>query len=395
MNRKLKIAIPVLLLALVVAAIAMGFGWLGKEDESVLGFSGNIEMTEVSISFKSPGRVAELKLREGDRVAKGDVIARLDTETLERQRERILATLEGSKSRLLQTGTSLDVQTQTAEGQLDQRRAELRGAQAALAELQAGTRSQDIEQASAGLDRARAEHATAEREWQRAETLFAKEDISASAHDQAKVRLDSAAAGLRQAEERLALLKEGPRAETIEAARAQVERAQAGVKLAGAAKLDVKRVQQEIEVRHAEIAQIQAELRVIDSQLNDAVLRAPIDGVVMVRSVEEGEVVAAGTTVLSLADVGHPWVRGYIPEADLGRVKLGSAVGVSTDSFPGKTYQGRISFIASEAEFTPKQIQTREERVKLVYRIKVEVDNRDGELKLNMPVDAQIVLNGK
>lgn len=393
MKSKLKILVPVLLLVAILGVVAVSRGWFGKAEETTLGLSGNIEMTEVSISFKSPGRVAELKLREGDRVAKGTVVARLDTATLERQRDRALALLEASRSRLNQTVTALDVQTQSADGQLDMRRGELRGAQAVLAELRAGTRSQEIEQARAALERAEAEHATAEREWNRAQTLFSNEDISASAHDQAKVRLDAASAGLKQAQERLALLREGPRAETIEAAQAQVERAEGGLKMASAAKLDVKRVRQEMDVRRAEIAQIQAELAVIDTQLNDAILVSPIDAVVMVKSVEEGEVVAAGATVLSLADLAHPWVRGYVPETDLGRVKLGDVVTVTTDSYPGKGYRGRISYIASEAEFTPKQIQTPEERVKLVYRIKIEVENPDDELKLNMPVDATVALN--
>ena len=119
---------------------------------------------------------------------------------------------------------------------------------------------------------------------------------------------------------------------------------------------------------------------------------APIDGVILSKAVEAGEVVAAGTTLVGLGDLDHPWLRAYINEKDLGRIKLGGKVKLTTDSFPGKVYEGKISFIASEAEFTPKQIQTKEERVKLVYRIKVEVDNSHHELKNNMPVDAEIVL---
>jgi HlyD family secretion protein len=104
-------------------------------------------------------------------------------------------------------------------------------------------------------------------------------------------------------------------------------------------------------------------------------------------------VISSGTTVMTIGDMDRPWVRGYITEPDLGRVKLGTRVQVTTDSFPGKIYDGRISFIASNAEFTPKHIQTSEERVKLVYRIKIDVDNAAHELKLNMPVDATILLN--
>jgi HlyD family secretion protein len=117
-----------------------------------------------------------------------------------------------------------------------------------------------------------------------------------------------------------------------------------------------------------------------------------VDGVVLVKSADVGEVLAPGTTVVTVGDIDHPWLRGYINETLLGRVKIGSQARITTDSYPGKVYPGRVTFIASEAEFTPKQIQTQQERVKLVYRIKIEADNPQHELKSNMPADAEIVL---
>ena len=119
---------------------------------------------------------------------------------------------------------------------------------------------------------------------------------------------------------------------------------------------------------------------------------SPVDGVVLVKAADVGEVVAPGTTIVSVGDIDHPWVRGYINETDLGKVKVGSKAKVTTDSYPGKHYEGRVTFISSQAEFTPKQIQTHEERVKLVYRIKIEVENPRRELKSNMPADAEIML---
>jgi len=114
--------------------------------------------------------------------------------------------------------------------------------------------------------------------------------------------------------------------------------------------------------------------------------------VVLVKAADVGEVLAAGTTVLTVGDIEHPWLRAYVNQTDLGKVKLGTKVKVTTDSYPEKTYSGRVSFIASEAEFTPKQIQTQEERVKLVYRIKIDLENPNQELKSNMPADAVIEL---
>jgi HlyD family secretion protein len=119
---------------------------------------------------------------------------------------------------------------------------------------------------------------------------------------------------------------------------------------------------------------------------------SPIDGVVLVKSADPGEVLAAGTAIVTVGDIDHPWLRAYINETNLGKIKLGTKAKVTTDSHPGKIYTGKISFIASEAEFTPKQIQTQEERVKLVYRIKIDLDNPQRELKSNMPADAEIQL---
>jgi HlyD family secretion protein len=164
------------------------------------------------------------------------------------------------------------------------------------------------------------------------------------------------------------------------------------VKVAEANGFEVKRREQELAVRRAAIAQSTANIALIDSQLADTVAVSPVDGVVLVKSADVGEVLAPGTTVVTVGDIDHPWLRGYVDEKDLGRVKLGAKAQITTDSYPKKVYWGRVSFIASEAEFTPKQIQTQQERVKLVYRIKIDVDNPQHELKSNMPADAEIVL---
>jgi len=125
--------------------------------------------------------------------------------------------------------------------------------------------------------------------------------------------------------------------------------------------------------------------------LADTIAVSPINGVVLVKAADPGEILAPGTSVVTVGDIEHPWLRAYIREQDLGRVKLGAKAKVTTDSYPGKSYDGHVSFISSEAEFTPKQIQTSEERVKLVYRIKIDIDNPRHELKSNMPADAEIL----
>ncbi len=208
------------------------------------------------------------------------------------------------------------------------------------------------------------------------------------------MRLDSTNAVLRQAQEKLALVKEGPRKEDIEAARADVVRAKAALQASEANRLELQRREEDVKAHLADVNRAKAQVAITQTQINDTVVTSPIDGVVLVKSAEVGEVLAAGTTVVTIGDIDHPWLRAYINETDLGRVKLGQPVQLTNDSFPGKSYPGHVSFISSEAEFTPKQIQTREERVKLVYRIKIDVDNLRHELKSNMPVDGEIQLNG-
>jgi HlyD family secretion protein len=156
--------------------------------------------------------------------------------------------------------------------------------------------------------------------------------------------------------------------------------------------LEIKRREQELTYRRSEIERAKANIALIDSQIADTVAVAPVEGVVLVKAADVGEILAAGTTVVTVGDIDHPWLRAYINETDLGKVKLGTKAKVTTDSYRGKIYEGRVSFIASEAEFTPKQIQTEEERVKLVYRIKIDLDNVQHELKSNMPADAEIAL---
>jgi len=154
--------------------------------------------------------------------------------------------------------------------------------------------------------------------------------------------------------------------------------------------LELKRREEAVRAQLAEVNRARAQMGITQSQINDTTVYSPIDGVVLVKAAEVGEVLAAGTTVVTIGDLDHPWLRAYIREQDLGRVKLGATAKLTTDSFPGKTYTGHVSFISSQAEFTPKQIQTPEERVKLVYRIKIDVENPHHELKSNMPVDAEI-----
>jgi HlyD family secretion protein len=222
--------------------------------------------------------------------------------------------------------------------------------------------------------------------------LQKNDDIPMAQLEAARTRFESTQAVLKQAQGRLALLQAGTRAETIEASEAQLARAEAALKEGAATELQVTRSEQELAVRSAEIDRTRAQIALTDTQLRETEVRSPIDGIVLIKSAQVGEILAPGSPVMTVGDLEHPWLRAYIGERDLGRVKIGSRVRVTTDSFPGKDYKGQVSFISSEAEFTPKQIQTTEGRVRLVYRIKIAIENPHRELKSNMPADAEILL---
>ena len=389
MNRKLFAVV-------MIAALAVAGVWLYRTRHQAppnyLRISGNFELTEVSIAFKTSGKLVERAVDEGDRVTKGQVVARLDRDQLLRQKDREEAALAAALAQLAQAETALRWQRETVAADLAQRRAEVRSNEAKLLELKNGSRPQEIRQVRASVEAAQSEYDRASKDWERAQTLHKNDDISTSQFDQYRMRFESAAASLREVKEREALVQAGPRVEAVDAAAAQTERARASLKVGEANEIETQRREQEVTARRAEIARARAQIALLNSQLDDPVVASPLAGVVLVKSADVGEVLAPGTTVMTVGDLEHPWLRGYINERDLGKVKLGSPVRVTTDSFPGKVYNGHVSFIASEAEFTPKQIQTQEERVKLVYRIKIEVENPNQELKLNMPADAEIEL---
>ncbi|MCU1237144.1 MAG: secretion protein HlyD family protein [Candidatus Solibacter sp.] len=382
-----------ILVAVAIAAVAAyALRGKGKTPDNRLLISGNIELDEVNIAFKTAGRLTERAVDEGDSVKKGQVVARLDRDQLLAQRDREQAGLASSESQLVQAHTAVELQRASLAADIETRQADLASTEARLAELRNGARPQEKLDVRAAVEAAASEVDRAKKDWDRAQTLYKNDDISTAQFDQYRNRYESAQAMLKQAQERESLTLAGPRVEQVNAQSAQVARARGSVKMAEANSLELKRREQEITTRRAEIARSKASLALLDAQLSDTIAISPVDGVVLVKAADVGEVVAPGTTIVTVGDIDHPWLRGYVNETDLGKVKIGSKVRVTTDTYPGKVYNGRVAFLSSQAEFTPKQIQTQQERVKLVYRVKIEVENPGRELKSNMPADAEILL---
>jgi HlyD family secretion protein len=386
-----RVILIVIVIAGLAAAGTLAYRSLHTEPTDRILVSGNIELTQVDIAFKTSGRLIERTVDEGDTVQKGMVIARLDREQLLRQRDTAQAALDTAEAQLAESQSALRWQRETMQADMQLRSADLNAAQSQYLQLKNGSRPQEIQEATAAVAAAQSQYDQAKKDWERAQTLYKNDDISTSQYDQYRSRYESSEANLKQVKEHAALVEAGPRSEAIQSAAAQVERARASLKMGQANAIETKRREQDIAARQGDIEHAKAQIALIDSQLADTIAVSPINGVVLVKAADPGEILAPGTSVVTVGDIEHPWLRAYIREQDLGRVKLGAKATVTTDSFPGKTYDGHVSFISSEAEFTPKQIQTSEERVKLVYRIKIDIDNPRHELKSNMPADAEIL----
>ena len=366
--------------------------WGAGEKSPHIPVSGNIEATLVKISFKIPGKISKMLFDEGAVVREGDLLFTLEERELIDQKNKAEASVEALQLKSPSLLTTIEKEEKTSTDDINQAEASLRAAQFRLSQLLNGSRPQEIEQARAEVDQAKSELEKEEKSVERARNLYERKVISAKEWDISKAAYEVALARHKKVNELYALVKEGPRQEEIDQAKAEVERAKASLSLARSKSLQAKVYRQDLEVTKAQIKEAKAALEVTKRQLEYSEVLAPISGVVLVKSAEVGEFVSPGATVLTLADLDHVWLKAYVDETDLGQVKLGQKVRVKTDTFPNKVYEGKVSFISSEAEFTPKQVQTQKERVKLVYRIKVDIENLKRELKPGMPADGEILI---
>ena len=324
---------------LAAAALLSLAGCRQPEPSNMLRVSGQVEATEVQVASEVGGRIVELRVSEGDRVRQGDLVARLDARNTELQINRV--------------------------------RADRAAAVAQLRLLQAGSRAEDIRQAEAqvaavetDVQAEQAELKAAQADLDRFEALLQANAGSQKQRDDARARVDVAAERVRGAQER------------VRAAREAVFRLRAGAR------------PEEIETARARVAAADAQLAILQKATADAVVAAPVAGVVTMKLVDSGELVAPGMPLVVVTDLDHAWANLFVPEPMIPRVKLGQAAMVLTDA--GQSLPGTVSFLSPKAEFTPRNVQTADERSKLVYRIKVTVDNSAGILKQGMPVDAEL-----
>ncbi len=380
---KKKLLLFLLLVVVIFAVIILLLMRNGDNgDPKSIKVSGNIEVTDAELSFKIAGRVLERLVSEGESVEEGQLVARLEDSDL--AQEVILRRAEVRASQ----ATLDELEAGYRPEEIGQALAAVQRSQSRLEELKAGSRPQEILAAEAAVENAQVNVDHLRIEYDRQARLLKGNTISQREFDRAKSEYDRALSGLQEAEEKLKLVKEGPRREQIDQAGSALDEARERYEM-----LKKGPRKETIAQARARVEQAEAALGMAEIRLGYAVVTAPFPGIVLSENVESGEFAAPGTPVVTLGNLQDVWLRAYISETDLGRVKLGQSVRVSTDTYPDKTYEGHISFISSEAEFTPKNIQTEKERVKLVYRVKIDIPNPDMELKPGMPADAEIDLN--
>jgi HlyD family secretion protein len=386
--------LALLLVAGVAAALgAAGWWWLHRPSNGTLTLSGTIETVEVRVSFKVAGRVIERPVDEGDRLEPGTLIGRLEALDLQAEADRLRNALRSTETLVPQLRTEIQLQEELTRARIAEAQAVLVAKEEQLAELRAGARPQELQMAEAEVREAKATFDNAEADLRRAEELWKRELIAAQQLDAARMAARVAAERYRGAVERRDMTREGPRQEQIRRAEADVRQARANLLTAKTGEIEVLHKRQQLATLEANVARDRAALAAAEAQLGYTLLRSPQPGVVLRKHVEPGEIIAAGTPAVTIADLRNIWLKVYVPEPQLGRVKLGQAAELTTDSYKGKVYRGRVTFINSEAEFTPKNVQTQEERVKLVFAVKITVDNPSQELKPGMPADARILLD--
>ena len=393
--------------------------------------SGVMEATEVDVSSLTGGRIASLLVDEGRWVKRGQIVAEIDPRDIEpqvTQARGALAAAEGQSDQAeavlagarlaaenareaYAKSTELKGNYETAQARHEAALAARNQSKATLDLVRAGPRAEQIEQARAAAAGAQASYDSAERDLARVEGLVAQGAVSRQQADAQRTARDAAKAALDAARARLAEAQAGARSEEKRQAEAAYRQAQANVAVAARAleaardlyrdrlalkqQLDAAEAQYQAaqKAQAAATGQVQnarGALAAADKRLRDAKVSSPIDGAVTLKIREAGEVVGPGQAIIRLADLDHMWMRVYVPITELDRVKLGQEVEIRTDASPNTAYRGRVIEVSQQAEFTPKNVQTRAQREKLVFGVKVEVENPGRELKPGMPADAGI-----
>lgn len=367
-------------LFLVLLGAAAAWKYLnGRVSADSLMLSGTIEADEIHIGSKVGGRIAEVLVREGQEVKQGQPIIRFDRYDLDARHADAVAAVSQADANLQKTKRWFRPEEVAAA------KAQEEAAWMSYEQARNGPRKQEIDSARAELKAAEADYEVARLTLTRASALSSNGVLSQQEHDNAKAGYDRAGARRDAARQSLDLLQAGTRREEIERANRLFKQAEANRQLVerGARKED-------IDAARAQLERARATLQQIDVQLGELEVKAPADAFVEILQVRPGELINPNSPIATLVEVDRLWVRVYVPEPEKGNVQLGKEVSVSVDSFPSERFRGRIEEISSRGEFTPRNVQTRDERAHQVFGLRVRLDNSARRLSAGMAADVTI-----
>jgi multidrug resistance efflux pump len=375
MNRK-KIILIAAAVLLVATALAIYYAWSAHSARYL--YAGTIETREIQIGSKVGGRVIAVPYEEGAQVKAGALLVRFEADDLKTQRAQAVAAVDQAQANLDRM-----VRGNRPE-EIVEAEAAAANSRAAFEEAQNGPRKQDIAQAQADFDAAQADAENAEIFFKRMEKLLAADAISRQDFDNARDKRDAAAQHAESARQKLAELQAGTRTEDIQSARERYNQAEAAAVLArkGSRKEDIDAARAQLENAQAHVAQL-------DVALKEAELTAPADGIIETVAIRPGDLVPSGRIVVSMLEPTQLWVKIYLPETDLARVRLNQPATVRVDGL-SQTFQGHVGQIASQAEFLPRNVQTPDDRQHQVFAVKVYCDNAAGILKSGMSATVRL-----
>jgi multidrug resistance efflux pump len=357
--------------AVIAAGIWLAVAWAARRGRS--DYSGTVETREIQIGSKVGGRVIQVPVEEGQTVKAGTVLVRFECDELKAQEMQAKASLAQAQADLERM-----VRGNRPE-EIEQAEATAKASEAAYESARNGPRKQEIEQAQADFAAATAEATNAEVSFKRMEKLAATDTISRQQFDDARDRRDAATQRAESTRQRLALLQAGTRAEDLNAAEARSRQAQAAAVLA---KKGFRK--EDIEASRGRVQEAQGRVAELDARLREAELTAPADAVIETVSVRPGDLVPAGRIVMTMLESSQLWVKVYVPETGLAGVHVGQGATVQVDGFGGRAFVGHVGQIASQAEFLPRNVQTKSDREHQVFGVKVYVDNPEQALKSGM-----------
>lgn len=352
--------------------------------------SGTLEVIETDCSFKIAGKIVELPILEGDSIKKGQFIGRLSSQSIDQEIAVQKSSIDTIKAQFPKIDIQINQTDISVKKEIENAKIKVDETYARYESIKSGSRDEEITRAEHLVDQTEHVLLNAKKNYERADNLYDKGAISQQDRDNIKTSYLSAFEENKQAKANLSLLKAGAKSEDIEASFQVYNQAVANYELTLAKNFELKKLEEDKKILNSQLKNAEDGLKLLEVKKSDHKLYSPVTGTVLRKVAEEGENVTAGGTVLTVGNLDEIYLRGYVAETDLAKVKLGQRCELRTDTYPDKIYNGKITYISDKAEFTPKNLTTKDDRVKLVYRIKISADNSSRDLKPGMIADAFI-----